>query len=51
MSDFFAGSSEFANDVIYAGLPFAQIFEVFSEIVSPFVSIAKGASELLGMFA
>ena len=51
MSDFFAGSSEFAQGVVVAGLPFAQIFEVFSNIVSPFVSIADGASDLLGMFA
>ncbi|WP_168167316.1 hypothetical protein [Corynebacterium sp. HMSC036D02] len=50
MSEFFAGSSAFAEGLSVAILPFAQIFEVFRGIVSPFVSIADGASQLIGMF-
>ncbi|MFW9030898.1 hypothetical protein [Corynebacterium striatum] len=50
MSDFFQASAKFAQSSDFATLPFQLIFEVASAIVSPFVKIADGASQLLGMF-
>lgn len=54
-------SSDNANDATFGDLLSSDIesvvsvsnniFELFSEILSPFLSIAEGASTLLGMFA
>lgn len=51
MSDFIAGSSEFAASSEGFIQPITFVFNEIFKFIEPLTKVAEGASDLLGMFA